>query len=272
MITRWRFWSSERRCSACSAAVMASCSWTQCKSYCCLHICVWVSTQTWDGTLLYFIRKSQNNRSKLTGRQMCENNSRNIHIIEAPAVSHGHHGTCCCSATFNTFCKSCWTKRAVATEIVWNRTEDWKCGDGKVAGLFIRQHFEGEFSARCLLTGEWLHGALMVTGTNGTENKMQEIKKNVSSSLVWRLSALHPDRGPPQDRLRSTALYKKGMKMRTTDTGCSWGFYPTELWMKGPTVPGPFYSYTLTARRDLWQLKHFESRISKITNGCCLTT
>lgn len=50
---------------------------------------------------------------------------------------------------------------------------------------------------------------------------------------------------------------QRGWKMRTTDTGCSWCFYPTELWAKrlskGPTAPGPFYSYTLTARRDLWQ-------------------
>lgn len=115
--------------------------------------------------------KKSNSHSKLTGREMCENNSGNIHIIEAPAVSHPDHWTYCCSATFNTFCKSCRTNKAAAAETLRSRTEGWKRGDGKVGGLFIRQDFEGEFSARCWLTREWLHGALMVTGTNGPENK-----------------------------------------------------------------------------------------------------
>lgn len=75
MITRWRFWSGERRCSACSTGVMASHSWTQRKSYCCLHICVWVSAQRPEVALYRIsLEKKSNNHLKLTGRQMCENN------------------------------------------------------------------------------------------------------------------------------------------------------------------------------------------------------
>lgn len=61
----------------------------------------------------------------------------------------------------------------------------------------------------------------------------------------------------PRTGFAAQPCTKRGWEMRTTDTGCSWCFYPTELWAKrlskGPTAPGPFYSYTLTARRDLWQ-------------------
>lgn len=136
-ITRRRFWASERRCSAGSAAVVASHSWTRRKSRCCLHICVWVSAQRPEGgTLLYFIGRSRT--VFLTGRQMCGNkkNRGDIHITEAPAVSRPHQWTYCCSATFSAFGKSCRTNKAAATGTL-------KRGDGKVAGLFIRQDFEG---------------------------------------------------------------------------------------------------------------------------------
>lgn len=168
MITRWRFWST----------VLSLLGWcyglTQLDAMQELllfaHLCLSICTETWDGTLLYFIGKKSNSRSKLTGRQMCESNSGNIHIIEAPAVSHQHHWTYCCSATFDTFCKSCRTNKAAQLK---HSAIAQKAGSGETGrslGCLLGSVVRGN-SARDADSPENGSMGLMVTGTNGPENK-----------------------------------------------------------------------------------------------------
>lgn len=130
-----------------------------------------------------------------------------------------------------------------------NCTEGWNQGDGKVAGLFIRQHFEGELIHQRPTPqhpdGKW----------DKRKIKILEIKNHQQlACLKTFCPPSTPDRRPPQD---SAAVYKEGMEdenhWHTLQLVFLSHWALSQKAFKGPAELGPFYSYTLTARRDLWQ-------------------